>query len=69
MRDYSRGILDRLRWRKMGVDLPNPVSEDEENDDQQDLVDGAHPQLWRFRRFVGRKVADHLALRDKAVQF
>jgi hypothetical protein len=46
-------ILKGLRRRKMCVHLPQPIGNEDENDDRHDLVDGSLSQFWRFRGFVG----------------
>jgi hypothetical protein len=49
------GILNRLCWRKMRPNLPQPISEENEDDNSDDLVDSARSQFWRFKRFIGRE--------------
>jgi hypothetical protein len=46
-------ILKGLRRRKMCVHLPQPIGNEDENDNRRDLVDGTLSQFWRFSGFVG----------------
>ena len=41
-----------MGWRKMYEDLPKPVGEKNQNDDDPDLDDSALFQLWRLRHFI-----------------